>query len=354
MPDELHDLTQRLLDRKMPVEEAVCEWLELIEETGAEEGFEQLRVDEVLGRAKELDRSLMEGAAPGPLHGIPFVVDSTVAISARSAGVIRKQRSVRLGADAACVTLLRQNGALLLGRRLEGHLEIPVPLSLGTCPGQGATVLVPSHGAVSLEGLETRSPTTQGLELRAVSLGVLQGAARAMGCLGPPADPGRSLRVGFAGLDVEIMDRLEVQGHLVHEVSAASLVEMKELAGVVAREEVRVAELASCTDGESDLALPGDPGTDDPITDPITEAPTVAATAGELREAVDGLSRLRPELELEIKDLDATLLIGEKRPLGGLHLPLVGVADRLWVARRFEDGGLLEAVRRVEATLVDI
>lgn len=347
MFEELNHLTQRLLNRKMPVEEAVCEWLELIEETGAEEGFEQLRVDEVLGRAKGLDRSLLEGSTPGPLHGVPFVVDSTVAIARRTAGVIRMQRSLHLGADAACVSLLRQSGALLLGRRQEGAHEIPVPLSLGTRPGHGSTLLVPTQGAVSPEGLENRRPTTQTLELRAVCLGVLEGAALALRCPGLPAEPSRSLRLGFAGLDDEVMDKLEMQGHRVQEVALGSLVEIKELVNLVAQEEIRVAELALPTDGQDDLFGAGVPCTSHRNGD----GPAGAVTASELREALDGAARLRAELELEIKGLDATLLAGETRPIAGLHLPSVGAADRLWTARRFEDGRLLHAVRRVEASL---
>ncbi|MFC8126519.1 amidase [Streptomyces sp. NPDC057302] len=112
------DLADAIRRREVSSTEVVRSCLERIEETNPRlRALVDLRPDEALADAGRADQAVAAGDELGPLHGVPVStkINTDQRGFATSHGVAALAGRPAEG-DAACVTALRQSGAVLLGR----------------------------------------------------------------------------------------------------------------------------------------------------------------------------------------------------------------------------------------------
>lgn len=111
-------IARAIREREVSSEEVVAAFLARIEAVnGRLNAVVALRPEAALEEAREADRRLARGEAPGPLHGVPI----TVKDSFDTAGVVTTGGTEGLAghvpeADATAVRRLREAGAVLLGK----------------------------------------------------------------------------------------------------------------------------------------------------------------------------------------------------------------------------------------------
>jgi Asp-tRNA(Asn)/Glu-tRNA(Gln) amidotransferase A subunit family amidase len=205
------DLLRRLRSGELGAEALATSCLQRIaERDGAVRAWVTVRPDVVLAQARAADARRAAGQALGPLHGLPVGIKDVIA----TADLPTQHNSPlhqgeQPGVDAACVTLLRAAGAVILGKTdtvefaatgrraatcnphdlartpggsssgsaaavADGH----VPLALATQTG-GSTIrpaafcgvwaMKPTHGLVSNEGCKRYAPTLDTLGWMALS-----------------------------------------------------------------------------------------------------------------------------------------------------------------------------------------
>lgn len=320
---ELDAVLQRLLDGALPVEEIVCEILDLIEDEGATDAFEALWADQLLGEAKGLDRRAKEGEAHGLLHGVPFAVDSTVSV-AKGLDELGTQRvrSTDRGRDAALLEPLRAAGALILGRAGDGPLAAwqSLPGVLGTPKDSlRGGHFTPTRGLISNVGLSLERPSFDVPCITAASLDLVERCAAVLG-IAPYAPRGESPRL----VVTTEAERLLPSGRVARPASLA--VPINEwLDGVerLQRFETQAAAVAL------DRDLP----------------------AGELREAYDVVTSVRDRVESSLAAGDVLVAPAAGHPWRTLGLPVSCVGRWAAVGRRFEDAAVLSAARSLTDAL---
>src|SRR5262249_20750810 len=81
---------------------------------------------DALDRARELERKVLEGSAPGPLHGVPVTIKDTIATAGiRSTSGSRLLAQHRPVDDALVVSRLIRAGAIVLGKTNTPEMAIP-------------------------------------------------------------------------------------------------------------------------------------------------------------------------------------------------------------------------------------
>ncbi|MEV6756680.1 amidase [Streptomyces sp. NPDC051214] len=112
------DLARAIRQREVSSEEVVRSCLARIEETNPRlNALVDIRPERALADARRADRAVAAGDELGPLHGIPVStkINTDQRGFATSHGVAALAGHSAEG-DAACVTALRESGAILLGR----------------------------------------------------------------------------------------------------------------------------------------------------------------------------------------------------------------------------------------------
>jgi len=205
-------------------------------------GFASLDAEGALAAARDRDKAVLLGGKPlGPLHGVPFAIKDvidTADLPTEHNSVIYK--GFRPGQDAACVTILRAAGAIVLGKtetiEFAAHGRNPltrnprdlartpggsssgsaavvadnmVPLSLGTQTGGsiirpasfcGVFAMKPTFGTVSTEGAKRFSASLDTIGWYARTLEDLARVAEVFEVSDAPIPhppPIRSLRVAW-------------------------------------------------------------------------------------------------------------------------------------------------------------
>ena len=112
------DLADVIRRREVSSEEVVRSCLARIEETNSSlRALVDIRPDDALADARRADRATAAGDELGPLHGVPV----SIKINTEQRGYVTSHGVAALAGppaeeDAACVTALKQAGAILLGR----------------------------------------------------------------------------------------------------------------------------------------------------------------------------------------------------------------------------------------------
>ncbi|MEV0403283.1 amidase [Actinoallomurus sp. NPDC050550] len=79
--------------------------------------FVTVAADESLTAARQADRELTDGVDRGPLHGIPVAVKDLIMVAGRPVSMGSRHYAGHVaGTDAACVRLLREAGAIVVGQ----------------------------------------------------------------------------------------------------------------------------------------------------------------------------------------------------------------------------------------------
>ena len=115
----LRELSDEVAARRVGAHELVSESLRRIEKLDPDLGaVVALRTEEALGEAKGLDATLSNGAAPGPLAGLPLLVkDMTDVAGMRTThGSLAFADAPPATVDALVVTRLRAAGAIVVGK----------------------------------------------------------------------------------------------------------------------------------------------------------------------------------------------------------------------------------------------
>lgn len=227
---------RQVLDRTITSVQAVETCIERIEKHDGEIGsFVSLRAEQALAEAKAMDAS----PSRGPLHGVPFaakdVFDTQDLATEYNSPYYRGHRPAR---DAAAIALMRQAGAILLGKlstvEFAGVGQVPdtrnphrpsrtpggssagsgaavgaglVPLATATQTG-GSTIrpaafcgvagFKPTWGRISCEGVKPFAPSLDTVGFIAEDIGLLQSVAAACGLERDfPSGFGRPLRLGM-------------------------------------------------------------------------------------------------------------------------------------------------------------
>ena len=204
--------------------------------------FASLDAEAVLAAARDADKAALVADAPlGKLHGVPFAIKDVIdtrELPTEHNSVLYK--GFRPGQDAACVAILRQAGAIVLGKtetiefaahgrhaltrnprdptRTPGGsssgsaaavADCMVPLALGTQTGGsvirpasfcGVFAMKPTFGTVSTEGAKRFSPTldTIGWYARALEdLALVAEVLEVSDAPVPPPPPARTLRLAW-------------------------------------------------------------------------------------------------------------------------------------------------------------
>lgn len=409
-----HDgsIGQRVRSGRMSAVEAVETCLRRIELRDGEIGsFVQLRADEALAEAAVLDA----GPPRGALHGVPFaakdVFDTADLDTGYNSPYYRDNRPAR---DAAAIALLRQAGAVLLGKlstvEFAGVGAIPgtrnphdlqrtpggssagsgaavgaglVPLATATQTGGstirpaafcGAAGYKPTWGRISCEGVKPFSPSLDTIGFIAEDCDLLAQAALACGLSASPGSAAeRSLRIGFyrtpwfgetapetrAALDRAIQ-ALKGAGHCVEDVDGPEGQEklnewQDDIMFGEGQFSLRVEFLS-----DPDLAHPG-------VRKLVNNDKQISPAR--LREALDEVAALRPQFDRDLQGYDAWLtpsVPGEapliedgnglatfNRLFTALHLPCVNVAG-LRSERGLPVGVQLVAQRDADLSLLDV
>lgn len=320
---ELDAVLDRLLAGALPVEEIVCEILDLIEDEGATEAFDAVWADQLLGEAKGLDRRAKEGEPHGLLHGVPFAVDGAVSVAKGMDELgAQRVRDTGRGRDAALLQPLRAAGALVLGRSGDGPLaqwqSLPGVLGVPRDSLRGGHY-APTRGLVSNVGLSVRRPSFDVPALTAASLDLIARCAAVLGISVYPGDGSSPQLFTTAGALPSLPQLKLDEVDLLDEESAS---QWREASARVLAHEERAASVE---------LEPGAPGS-------------------EIREAYDVFDRLRSELEQLLADGGVLIAADEGLPWQTLGLPTVRSAGVTAVGRRFEDGEVLAAARALAST----
>ncbi len=203
-PPALHgrsatELARLLERREISSREAVLACLRRIDERDpAVHAFTAVFRDRALADADRADAERARGEVRGPLHGLPVSVKENFDLAGEASTMgVESRRSHKAGADAAMVTLLREAGAVILGRtnlsQLMLYAECRNPIF-----GQTANPWSAVHGPGGSSGGEAAA------------------IAAGMSPLGIGTDIGGSIRVpahfcGIAGLK-PTLDRLPMRG----------------------------------------------------------------------------------------------------------------------------------------------
>jgi fatty acid amide hydrolase len=79
--------------------------------------FTEVLAEDALATAKRMDAERAAGQLRGPLHGLPVTVKECLAMQGRASTVgLLARRGVLSTSDSALITLLREGGAVILGR----------------------------------------------------------------------------------------------------------------------------------------------------------------------------------------------------------------------------------------------
>ena len=200
----LHDrsaseLSRLLGRREISSREAVLSCLARIEEREpAVHAFTEVFRERALADADRADATRARGEPCGPLHGLPVSIKENFDFAgAASTMGVASRRSLKAGADAAMVTLLREAGAVILGRTNLSQLMLYAE-SRNPVFGQTVNPWSAAHGPGGSSGGEAAA------------------IAAGMSPLGIGTDIGGSIRVpahfcGIAGLK-PTLDRLPMRG----------------------------------------------------------------------------------------------------------------------------------------------
>ena len=124
--------------------------------------------DEYLAQAEQLDRERREGTIRGPLHGIPISVKDVIAVADMPyTASSRVREGVVADADAASVRLLRQAGAIIMGKTQTHEFALGVstpqsrnPHDITRDPGGssgGSAITVATGMSLASLGTDTRA-----------------------------------------------------------------------------------------------------------------------------------------------------------------------------------------------------
>ena len=113
-----HELSARLSRGELSSREATQAYLDRIAAHGpALRAFTEVFEHQALADADLADQSRRRGEARSPLHGLPVSIKECFDLAGRSTTIgIPSRRGTRASEDAALVTLLREGGAVILGR----------------------------------------------------------------------------------------------------------------------------------------------------------------------------------------------------------------------------------------------
>ena len=124
--------------------------------------------DEYLAQAEQLDRERREGTLRGPLHGIPTSVEDVIAVANMPyTASSRVREGVVSDTDAASVRLLRQAGAIIMGKTQTHEFALGVstpqsrnPYDITRDPGGssgGSAITVATGMSLASLGTDTRA-----------------------------------------------------------------------------------------------------------------------------------------------------------------------------------------------------
>lgn len=111
-------LAELIRKREVSSEEVVRAHVERIEDVNPRlNAVVLLRAEQALAEARACDESLARGQLHGPLHGVPMTVKDSLEMrdTVSTSGTVGR-RSYRPPADAATVALMREAGAVVLGK----------------------------------------------------------------------------------------------------------------------------------------------------------------------------------------------------------------------------------------------
>jgi Asp-tRNA(Asn)/Glu-tRNA(Gln) amidotransferase A subunit family amidase len=350
---------------------------------GALKSFVQLRAEEALAEAAALDAAEKKG----PLHGMPFaakdVFDTAELVTEYNSPYYRGHRP---GRDAAAVALLRQAGAVLLGKvstvEFAGVGAVPdtrnphdlahtpggssagsgaavgaglVPLALATQTG-GSTIrpaafcgvagYKPTWGRVSCEGVKPFSPSLDTVGFIAEDCALLQRAALACGfAAGKAAPESGPLRIGYYRTPYFDQAHTEVRAALERAIAALDQAghRVEDVDGPAGQEGLNAWQ-DDVMFGEGQYALRAEFRANPELAHPGVRALVEnhkQITPERLREGVDRIAALRPLFDQAMQGFDAWLtpaVPGEaprfadgnglatfNRLFTALHLPCVSV-----------------------------
>jgi fatty acid amide hydrolase len=193
------ELARLLGSRAISSREAVLACLRRIDEREpAVHAFTSVFRERALSDADALDTERARGRVRGPLHGLPVSIKENFDFAGEASTMgVPSRRALKAPADAAMVTLLREAGAVILGRTNLSQLMLYAE-SRNPVFGQTANPWSAAHGPGGSSGGEAAA------------------IAAGMSPLGVGTDIGGSIRVpahfcGIAGLK-PTLDRLPMRG----------------------------------------------------------------------------------------------------------------------------------------------
>ncbi len=350
----LPSLAARLQSGELSSEQAVRQCVERIEQRDqVVRAFVDYDADQALATARARDRERQSRGARSALHGLPFavkdVIDTADLMTQRNSPRYEGRRAEQ---DAACVRLLRQAGAVLLGKTATVEFagvgrdpsttnphnpkhtpggssagsgacvaEGMAPLALGTQTGGsvirpasfcGVTGFKPTYGRVPVQGLWMHAPSLDTVGWMAEDVALLACAAEVLQ-LGTwePVEEGRSLRIGLyrtpywqeaepaSQSAVETAAKiLDAAGHRVETVAEIPGSEnLNEWQDVIMHGEARISLLSEY--GAGKMGLHEDIVAEVEVNRDITPAL--------MAESYDGIGRLRPVYDDRLAGFDAWL-----------------------------------------------
>ena len=243
---------------------------------------------EALKIALEMDRERNLRRVRGPLHGIPVLLKDCIATADRmgtSAGAAASSDAVRALRDAHVAVLLRQAGAVIIGKTNPGQwARLRDDAFIGATPGHGAAIaaglaslavgtatdgsllwpaacsglvgIKPTLGLVSRSGIlsisaaqDTAGPMARSVADAATMLAAMAGA--------DPQDPATGLFSGHSEAYLSALDRHGLRGARIV-VARHCLADRPELAALMERALLDMASQgAVMIDVEGPLARPG-------------------------------------------------------------------------------------------------
>ena len=192
------ELCRLLAAREVSSRELVAAHLARIDQRRALNAFTQVFHERALADADLADAARARGEVRSPLHGLPVSIKENFDVAGEASTMgVPARKAHRAGADAAMVTLLREAGAVLLGRTNLSQVMLFTE-SRNPLFGQTANPWSEAHGPGGSSGGEAAA------------------IAAGLSPLGVGTDIGGSIRVpahfcGIAGLK-PTLDRLPMRG----------------------------------------------------------------------------------------------------------------------------------------------
>src|ERR1044072_1159217 len=111
------ELARRTSEKEVSAVEVVEACLgRIAERAPALNAFSVVLADQARAEAAERDRSLAEGVAPGPLHGVPVAIKEEIDVAGCVTTFGGRANSPPAAADGEVVRRLRAAGAVIIGK----------------------------------------------------------------------------------------------------------------------------------------------------------------------------------------------------------------------------------------------